>query len=362
MFADDKQKAAEKEARAQGWATDFFSNPDVAGLALDKPSLNVFLSVWLSEKAISSGAVALRIYEATIRRGLFLLGREIYAAAAATYDLMQKPEPAPTKKRKKEFLLPELVEQIEEQNFLKSIVPNLEKIKGVVLAQHEKTIQKKHLDILKKILDKRTLSLFVDYYTWENLAKDKNAPIFLDETINAIAKEEALISKFTSEIKNGEGTSEERLKFSEKVKMTGLFNALYNLEAPYDRTTNSILQRLYTNYGVFAASEFEGAKGKMYWTKEPKFVLEWQKRRQEMIDYFETKFKETQQKTYNDLLNAYNATLAYFYSSQKVLEFYTLPLAIVQKYPDFVFALDADRYFSEVIFDAIMPKDMFKID
>jgi len=55
------------------------------------------------------------------------------------------------------------------------------------------------------------------------------------------------------------------------------------------------------------------------------------------------------------LLDAYNATVAYLYSSQKVAEFYQLPIAINQKFPLFKYAFPADKYYSEVLFDYMLP-------
>ena len=75
----------QKEAEALGWTTDFFSNPDTLALSLDKPSLDVLLAVWLYDDTgkLTSRAVATKVYDAAIRKGLWLLGKDGLAAMTA---------------------------------------------------------------------------------------------------------------------------------------------------------------------------------------------------------------------------------------------------------------------------------------
>jgi hypothetical protein len=60
-------------------------------------------------------------------------------------------------------------------------------------------------------------------------------------------------------------------------------------------------------------------------------------------------------------VTAYDATITKFYQSKKILEFYALPLAIIKKYPAFMYALKPEDYYAEVMLGQVLPPYIFKI-
>ncbi len=86
MIADDKKIVVEKEGQSTA-GSDSYNNPDFLSLSVDKATLNVFLAVFFSEESLTTRGVSARIYDAAIRKGMFLLGSDGFAAAKAIYYL-----------------------------------------------------------------------------------------------------------------------------------------------------------------------------------------------------------------------------------------------------------------------------------
>ena len=360
----DEEKIAEKNLFASKELSPFLSNPDAIALNVDKQMLNVFLSVWLSDSALSSRAIATKIYDVAIRRVIFLLGYEGLAAAEALYDssnLKHKDtESSNNKNGKEEHITPELAQQIAETKFLQFISHNIEKIKNAMFSEFKKRIKPDQLPLLKNVIDEYALQSISNFYSLRELMLPADADVkyenrWVIETKNRI-DDELYELKFFPRKKS---EAEKRLYDTDKVRLVSLFNKLFDLNVQYNRATINILHILYENYGIIIPSG-ANARGKQFWLKEPKFALIWQQKRSEMFDFFENEFKKTSQNKVSDLLSAYDTTLAHYYSSEKVLEFYALPIAIAKKYPAFVFAFDPNKYYSEVVFDSLLPSYLFK--
>ena len=339
MVIDDKQKTVQKEAEALGWTTDFFSNPDTLALSLDKQSLDVLLAVWLYDDTgkLTSRAVATKVYDAAIRKGLWLLGKDGLAAMTAVApDVNLRTEKSP-----------------------RTVIMNNEKeLIKFLFDKYKNKIKKERLKLLNELLTKK---LFQD--TLFAISYDEN--IF--SSAELISKtEQQKFERFVESYRNkvkfiiGPPSVEQKMDV-DKTKLVALLNDLYDLGIPYDRTVGNILEKLRLGYNAITAASFDAAKirtrGKTYWTKNPQFYTAWNARRAEILRYFDDKIKEKDSTKLKiaDLLDAYNATVAYLYSSQKVAEFYQLPIAINQKFPLFKYAFPVDKYYSEVLFDYMLP-------
>lgn len=338
MMIDDKEKQIQKQAQSLGWTTGFFDNPDTLALSIDKAALDTLLAVWLYDDTgkLTSRAVATKVYEAAIRMGLWHLGKDALAAmtvVAPDVDLRTEKSPQT------------------------AVWENKAKLTKFLLDKYENKIKKERLKLLNELLSKNLFksTLFVIRY---------NKNIFSNaELISKIGEQkfERFHESFKNEMKFLQPKAQEKADITIKTKFVALFNDLFDLGIPYNNTTKNILEKLKIGYGVVNAGSFDDAKirtrGKTYWTKNPQFYTAWHSRRTEILKYFDDKIREKDSNKLKiaDLLDAYNATVAYLYSSQKVAEFYQLPIAITQKFPTFKYAFPADKYYSEVLFDYMLP-------
>lgn len=338
MVTDDKEKLLQSEAQVLGWTTDFFSNPDTLGLSLDKSALNVLLATWIYDDNgdLTTRSVATKVYDAGIRKGLWLLGNEALAAIATV-----TPE----------------INIWQDKQARKILFYNKDSLNKILFSKYKNKIKKFRQPLLNQVLASNTFT----------------ASLFVLRYYNELFKPAEHISKINiNEVKSVSDNLEKELEWINsqnpvnkipvlaKTKYLSLLNDLYDLGIPYDNTIKNILEKLKFGYEAITAKSFSDTKiktkGKLYWMKEPKFYYVWNKRRNELLEFFDNKLKETNQKdlAVSDLLAAYDATVTSLYSSEKVAEFYQLPVAIAQKYPHFRYAFDAKRYYSEVLFDYML--------
>ena len=338
MVIDDKQKTVQKEAQALGWVTDFFNNPDALALSLDKAALNTLLVVWLYDDTgkLTPRAVATKVYEAAIRKGLWLLGNDVLAAMTVVApNINLRTEKSPQK----------------------AVWDNKAELAKFLLDKYRSKIKRERMKLLNDLIAKKLFAsaLFVISYN-----KNISSSVELNSKIEE-QKFDLSLESFKNEMKFLQPQPQGKVDVVTKTKYVALFNDLFDLGIPYNNTTENILGKLKIGYGVVNASSFDDAKirarGKTYWTKNPQFYTTWNARRVEILTYFDDKIKEKDMNKLKvaDLLDVYNATVAYLYSSQKVAEFYQLPLAIAQKFPIFKHAFPANKYYSEVLFDYMLP-------
>ena len=335
-----KTRLKSTEIEAQNEVAPFLQNPDAVGLNLSRQELNVFLAAWLGDEARNSRTISTEIYNSAIRKGLFLLGSDAFSAAEAIYDLKGMDHA--------------------DSDFLDFIASNADKVKSELLNLYKTKIPENQLPTLNDILNKYLLSsaLRFDSFTTD---VDKND--YLEFSNSNVAKHEDIVKKQKQKLRflNNKPKPKNKLYDADKVRMVSLFNKIFDLNTPYNKTVIVILQRLYMNYGLITPTTING-RGKQYWFKEPKFASVWNTRRNEMLEYFESEFhKIGDSHKVKDLVTAYNATITKFYQSKKILEFYALPLAIIKKSPVFMYALEPEDYYAEVMLGQVLPPSLFKI-
>lgn len=341
MVIDDKQEAMQKEAQRLGWTVDFFSNPDTMGLSLDKSALNVLLAVWLYDENgdLTTRAVATRVYDAGITKGLWLLGND----AVATLNAVVPG-----------------VDIWKDRAARNTVFAKRTEIADFLFSKYKTKVQKSRYNLLKEVLAEDTFKslLFVLSYYNNIFPEDEPAQRSI---ANHVDKTAEIIEMMGTNLK----VTNTNLPVLAKTKYLSLFNDLYDLRLPYDNTIKNILERLQVGYGSINSNSFSNkkirTKGKIYWMKEPSFYAVWNKRRNELINLFDEKLKNINHSklTNGDLLSAYDALVANLYSSEKIAEYYQLPIAIAQKYPTFKYAFDIKKYYSEVFFDYMLRSSTF---
>ena len=337
---DIKNRLKLSEREVQNEVTPFLQNPDAVGLNLSRQELDVFLAAWLGDEARNSRTISTEIYNSAIKKGLFLLGSDAFSAAEAIYDLKGMDDT--------------------DSDFLDFIASNADKVKSELLNLYKTKIPENQLPTLNDILNKYLLSsaLRFDSFTTD---VDKND--YLEFSNSNVAKHEDIVKKQRQKLRflNNKPKPKNKLYDADKVRMVSLFNKIFDLNTPYNKTVIVILQRLYMDYGLITPTTING-RGKQYWFKEPKFAEVWNTRRNEMLEYFERELhKISGSHKGKDLVTAYNATITKFYQSKKILEFYALPLAIIKKYPVFMYAFEPEDYYAEVTLGQVLPPSLFKI-
>ena len=335
-----KNRLKLSEREVQNEVAPFLQNPDAVGLNLSRQELDVFLAAWLGDEARNSRTISTEIYNSAIKKGLFLLGSDAFSAAEAIYDLKGMDDT--------------------DSDFLDFIASNADKVKSELLNLYKTKIPENQLPTLNDILNKYLLSsaLRFDSFTTD---VDKND--YLEFSNSDVAKQEDIVKKQRQKLRflNNKPKPKNKLYDADKVRLVSLFNKIFDLNTPYNKTVIVILQRLYINYGLITPTTING-RGKQYWFKEPKFAEVWNTRRNDILEYFERELhKIGGSHKGKDLVTAYNATITKFYQSKKILEFYALPLAIIKKYPVFMYAFEPEDYYAEVTLGQVLPPSLFKI-
>ena len=335
-----KNRLKLSEREVQNEVAPFLQNPDAVGLNLSRQELDVFLAAWLGDEARNSRTISTEIYNSAIKKGLFLLGSDAFSAAEAIYDLKGMDDT--------------------DSDFLDFIASNADKVKSELLNLYKTKIPENQLPTLNDILNKYLLSsaLRFDSFTTD---VDKND--YLEFSNSDVAKHEDIVKKQRQKLRflNNKPKPKNKLYDADKVRLVSLFNKIFDLNTPYNKTVIVILQRLYINYGLITPTTING-RGKQYWFKEPKFAEVWNTRRNDILEYFERELhKIGGSHKGKDLVTAYNATITKFYQSKKILEFYALPLAIIKKYPVFMYAFEPEDYYAEVTLGQVLPPSLFKI-
>lgn len=353
-----KNRLKLSEREVQNEVAPFLQNPDAVGLNLSRQELDVFLAAWLGDEARNSRTISTEIYNSAIRKGLFLLGSDAASAAELIYALKALDT------EKKEKSLDEgfrnQSQQIMDKDFVNFLASNPDKVKSKLLNLYKTKIPENQLPTLKSVLDEYLPYSVFHFYSF-TMYVDRNE--YLEFSNSDIAKDEDIVKKELQKLRfiNNKPKPKKKLYDADKVRMVSLFNKIFDLNTPYNKTVIIILQRLYMNYGLITPTTING-RGKQYWFKEPKFAEVWNARRNEMLGYFESELHKIEgQHKVKDLVTAYNATITKFYQSEKILEFYALPLAIIKKYPAFMYALEPENYYAEVMLGQALPPYIFKI-
>ena len=355
---DIKTRLKSTDIAAQNEVAPFLQNPDAVGLNLSRQELDVFLAAWLGDEARNSRTISTEIYNSAIRKGLFLLGSDALSAAELIYDL----KGLDTKKKEKslEDGFHNQSRQTMEKGFMNFLASNTDKVKSRLISLYKTKIPENQLSTLTAIIDEYLLPSVFQFYSF-TMYVDRND--YLEFSNSDIAKDEDMVKKELQKLRfiNNKPKPKKKLYDADKVRLVSLFNKIFNLNTPYNKTVIVMLQRLYMNYGLITPTTING-RGKQYWFKEPKFASVWNTRRNEMLEYFESEFhKIGGSHKVKDLVTAYDATITKFYQSKKILEFYALPLAIIKKYPVFMYALEPDDYYAEVMLGQVLPPYIFKI-
>jgi hypothetical protein len=247
-----------------------------------------------------------------------------------------------------------------ERGFLDFLASNTDKVKSRLINLYKPKIPENQLPTLNSILNEYLLPSVFQFYSF-TMYVDRND--YFEFSNSDIAKHEDMVKKDLQKLRfiNNKPKPKKKLYDADKVRLVSLFNKIFDLNTPYNKTVIVILQRLYMNYGLIIPTKING-KGKQYWFKEPKFAEVWNTRRNEMLEYFESEFHKIEgSHKVKDLVTAYDATITKFYQSKKILEFYALPLAIIKKYPAFMYALEPEDYYAEVMLGQVLPPYIFKI-
>ncbi len=355
---DIKTRLKSTNIAAQNEVAPFLQNPDAVGLNLSRQELDVFLAAWLGDEARNSRTISTEIYNSAIRKGLFLLGSDALSAAELIYDL----KGLDTKKKEKslEDGFHNQSRQTMEKGFVNFLASNSDKVKSRLINLYKVKIPENQLPTLIAIIDEYLLPSVFQFYSF-TMYVDRND--YLEFSNSDIAEHEDTVKKELQKLRfiNNKSKPKKKLYDADKVRLVSLFNKIFDLNTPYNKTVIVILQRLYMNYGLITPTTIDG-RGKQYWFKEPKFAEVWNARRNEMLEYFESEFHKIDgSHKVKDLVTAYDATITKFYQSKKILEFYALPLAIIKKYPAFMHALELEDYYAEVMLGQVLPQYIFKI-
>jgi len=340
MITDDKQKTEEIEA-ATKHSAEIIDKVNSLALTIDKASLEAFLVVYLSKEALSTRAISTRVYSAAIMRGLYLMGTDAQKLFEVENGSNENDDVDATS----------IIRLLNEST----------KIKQMLMTNYKNRVSEKQQQRLNLLFDDYLFSMAVDFaFPINKMLRSKNTDKIFSELFANLQK---AISDVNHILYLKYNIPQATASDSYKVKLVSLFNDLYNLRTPYDKTINNALYKLYIGYDALRPADTDKkgkSRSRTYWSQSPPFAQAWLMRRNEIMNFFDLKLKEIGHGkiTKENMQKAYKETILNYYDNNKYLEFFAVPIALAKKYTLFTYSIDPNDYYCDLTFSEIF-KDFF---